>query len=56
MNIDNKMNPISAHKKEGKPLILAHRGLVTKVQENTMSAVKAALENKKCDGCEFDVF
>ncbi len=56
MSIDSMMNPITAHKKEGKPLILAHRGLVTKFQENTMSAVKAALASEKCDGCEFDVF
>lgn len=56
MSIDSMMNPIKAHKKEGKPLILAHRGLVTKFQENTLSAVKAALASEKCDGCEFDVF
>lgn len=39
-----------------KPLILAHRGLVTKYQENTLAAVKAAVDSPVCDGTEFDVF
>lgn len=38
------------------PLILAHRGLVTEYQENTLPAVKAALESPYCNGTEFDVF
>lgn len=38
------------------PLIFAHRGLVMKCQENTLSAVTAALEADYCDGSEFDVF
>jgi glycerophosphoryl diester phosphodiesterase len=50
------VNPVKEHKKERKPLILAHRGLVTECQENTLSAVKAAMESDKCDGCECDVF
>jgi len=50
------MNPIKTHKRDGMPLILAHRGLVTRYQENTLSSVKAALDSNKCDGCEFDVF
>ncbi|MBT3208175.1 MAG: hypothetical protein HN704_04680 [Bacteroidetes bacterium] len=56
MSLNNIINPIKTHKKGKKPLILAHRGLVTKFQENTMSAVKAAMESEKCNGCEFDVF
>ena len=39
-----------------KPLILAHRGLVTQYQENTMAAVKASVESDVCNGTEFDVF
>ncbi|MFK7972673.1 MAG: glycerophosphodiester phosphodiesterase [Bacteroidia bacterium] len=39
-----------------KPLILAHRGLVTKHQENTLPAIQAAIESPHCDGTEFDVF
>ena len=39
-----------------KPLILAHRGLVTEFQENTMASVKAAVDSPVCDGTEFDVF
>ena len=38
------------------PLILAHRGLVTEYQENTLPAVEAALESPFCNGTEFDVF
>ncbi len=38
------------------PLILAHRGLVTHFQENTIEAVQAAVDSKHCDGTEFDVF
>ena len=38
------------------PLILAHRGLVTQYQENTLPAIEAAIENPYCDGTEFDVF
>ncbi len=38
------------------PLILAHRGLVTKFQENTLPAVQAAIDSPFCDGTEFDVF
>ena len=44
------------HQKGNTPLILAHRGLVTLYQENTLSAINEAIERKKCDGCEFDVF
>ncbi len=56
MSINTTVNPIKMHKKEKKPLILAHRGLVTEFQENTMAAIKAAMESTNCDGCEFDVF
>ncbi|MEM7103483.1 MAG: glycerophosphodiester phosphodiesterase family protein [Bacteroidota bacterium] len=42
--------------KDGKPLILAHRGLVTAFQENTMASIKAALDSPHCHGAEFDVF
>ncbi len=38
------------------PLILAHRGLVTEFQENTLNAVQAAIDSPYCDGTEFDVF
>jgi glycerophosphoryl diester phosphodiesterase len=38
------------------PLILAHRGLVTEYQENTLPAIQSAIDNKCCDGTEFDVF
>lgn len=38
------------------PLILAHRGLVTKFQENTLTAIQAAIDSPFCDGTEFDVF
>jgi glycerophosphoryl diester phosphodiesterase len=50
------INPIQLYKNKNKPLILAHRGLVTEFQENTLSAVKAAERSKYCDGCEVDVF
>ncbi len=36
--------------------ILAHRGLVTQFQENTLAAVQAALDSPFCHGAEFDVF
>jgi len=39
-----------------KPLILAHRGLVTEYQENTLEAIQGAIDNPHCDGAEFDVF
>jgi glycerophosphoryl diester phosphodiesterase len=39
-----------------KPLILAHRGLVTQYQENTMAGVLAAVDSPVCNGTEFDVF
>ena len=39
-----------------KPLILAHRGLVTQFQENTMAAVLASVNSPYCNGTEFDVF
>ncbi len=39
-----------------KPLILAHRGLVTQYQENTLPAIQGAIDDKYCDGTEFDVF
>jgi len=38
------------------PLVLAHRGLVTEYQENTMMAIQAAIHSPHCDGTEFDVF
>ena len=38
------------------PLILAHRGLVTEYQENTLPAIQSAIDNQYCDGTEFDVF
>jgi len=38
------------------PLILAHRGLVTEYQENTLPAVQAAIDSPYCNGTEFDVF
>ncbi len=38
------------------PLILAHRGLVTEHQENTLPAIRAALDSPFCNGTEFDVF
>jgi glycerophosphoryl diester phosphodiesterase len=38
------------------PLILAHRGLVTEYQENTLAAIEGAIDHKCCDGTEFDVF
>jgi glycerophosphoryl diester phosphodiesterase len=47
---------VNKFKRDGKPLILAHRGLVTRFQENTLASVKAALEDPQCDGTEFDVF
>jgi glycerophosphoryl diester phosphodiesterase len=40
---------------KNRPLILAHRGLVTAFQENTMASIQAAFENPYCDGAEFDV-
>ena len=39
-----------------KPLILAHRGLVTQFQENTLAAIQAALASPFCHGAECDVF
>lgn len=48
-------NPVHHFKKADKPLILAHRGMVTEHQENTISAVKAAIASDKAHGCEFDV-
>jgi glycerophosphoryl diester phosphodiesterase len=38
------------------PLILAHRGLVTEYQENSLPAIQAAIDSQYCDGTEFDVF
>ena len=38
------------------PLILAHRGLVTEYQENTLAAIQSAIDDPHCDGTEFDVF
>jgi len=38
------------------PLILAHRGLVTEHQENTLPAIQAAIDSSFCNGAEFDVF
>lgn len=38
------------------PMILAHRGLVTEFQENTLEALNAAIANTYCNGVEFDVF
>ena len=38
------------------PLILAHRGLVTEHQENTLPAIQAAIDSPHCNGTEFDVF
>ncbi|RLD24161.1 MAG: hypothetical protein DRI54_06460 [Bacteroidetes bacterium] len=38
------------------PLILAHRGLVTEYQENTLPSVQAAIDSSFCNGAEFDVF
>ena len=49
-------NPIQRFKKNNKPLIFAHRGLVTSHQENTLSAVSAAINCGVCDGTEIDVF
>lgn len=49
-------SPLKTHKKNDMPLIVAHRGMVTEYQENTLPAIKAALDSDKCDGCEFDVF
>ena len=49
-------NPIQRFKKNNKPLIFAHRGLVTSHQENTLSAVSAAMNSGICDGTEIDVF
>ncbi|PSR11973.1 MAG: hypothetical protein DA408_19995 [Bacteroidetes bacterium] len=43
-------------KMKKKPLILAHRGLVTEYQENTLPAIQSAIDNPYCDGTEFDVF
>jgi len=56
MSINTIAKPVIAYKREGKLLILARRGLVTEFQENTLSAVKRAMENEECDGCEFDLF
>jgi len=39
-----------------KPLILAHRGLVTEYQENTLPAIQHAIDSPYCEGTEFDVF
>ena len=49
-------NPIKHYKKDNIPLIFAHRGLVTQHQENTLSAVIAAMNSGVCDGTEIDVF
>ncbi len=38
------------------PFILAHRGLVTEFQENTLPAIQSAVDNQYCNGAEFDVF
>lgn len=38
------------------PLILAHRGLVTEYQENTLPAIQAAIDSPFSNGTEFDVF
>ncbi len=38
------------------PFILAHRGLVTEYQENTLPAIQRAIDNQYCNGAEFDVF
>ncbi len=38
------------------PLILAHRGLVTEYQENSLPAIQGAIDNPYCNGTEFDVF
>ncbi len=38
------------------PSILAHRGLVTEYQENTLPAIQSAVDNQYCNGAEFDVF
>lgn len=48
--------PINLYKKDNIPLVFAHRGLVTAHQENTLSAVIAAIESRYCDGTEIDVF
>lgn len=32
------------------PMILAHRGLVTEYQENTLEALDAAIANRYCNG------
>ena len=49
-------NPVDRYKRAERPLILAHRGMVTQFQENTMPAIQAAMNSNSCDGCEFDVF
>jgi glycerophosphoryl diester phosphodiesterase len=49
-------NPINNYKKSDKPLIFAHRGLVTAHQENTLSAVTAAMQSGTCNGTEIDIF
>lgn len=41
---------------EQNPLILAHRGLVTEYQENTLPAIQGAIDDEYCNGTEFDVF
>jgi len=38
------------------PLVLAHRGLVTEFQENTLPSIQAAIDSPFCNGTEFDVF
>ena len=38
------------------PLVLAHRGLVTEYQENTLLSIQAAIDSPFCNGTEFDVF
>jgi glycerophosphoryl diester phosphodiesterase len=39
----------------GQPLVLAHRGDHGRLQENSLAALAAALEQPTCDGIEFDV-
>lgn len=41
---------------ETRTLIVAHRGLVTEHQENTLPAIQAAMDSPYCQGTEFDVF
>ena len=41
---------------KNQPLVLAHRGLVTEYQENTLLSIQAAIDSPFCNGTEFDVF